>query len=128
MIRLAHLAFAILLATILLIGSTTVYAQIQPKPDHFGALGFGTCEDRPCFMGIAPRVTGWTEVLKSGFDQSGFAAKLGDAADFVYFDQQRQHVTVVHSVGSDQVLNVSVRLATLERHLSAGETVKHYGS
>jgi len=126
MIRLSILAILLVLALFALIGTTTVYAQEQPGSDRFAALGFGMCEDRPCFLGIAPRLTGWTDALKIGRGQGGLAAQAGNAADIV-FDRNRQHVTVARSLNSRRVYYVNVSLGALTYNLSAGEMAERYG-
>src|SRR5258707_9945715 len=107
MIRLSVLVSALVLLMILLIGGTTVYANEQPDADRFAALGYGMCADRPCFLGIAPRVTGWTDALKLGLAQGGLAAEAGDAADFV-LNRERQHVCRAKSMKSPRVCLVNV--------------------
>lgn len=93
LIRLASMSwFVIMLA----IGSAMLYGRSHAETPKLEAIGFSMCNDRLCFLGIAPGVTPRGKALdilaEHGAVQPNLSFSIGSQVISVEYDSQRQVV------------------------------------
>src|SRR5882724_2093341 len=62
MTRLARLVISLSLTITALIGGVILIGRAHTESNALETLGFGVCAGRPCFIGLAPNITKWSDI------------------------------------------------------------------
>lgn len=68
---------------IVIIGSAVFLGRAHPQQNSLEAYGFSSCNDRPCYLGIAPGVTRWSKALDILVDHGAVQPDLTRTVFFI---------------------------------------------
>ena len=129
MTRLARFVITLSLTLTALIGGAILVGHDHSEPSTLETLGFGTCQGKPCFIGIAPGETKW-DGLKASLPQK---QEVRSVFSLVSNDQEidfgTQHfLGSVRNDFSPSIVTIMV-IATLpdKRVIRLRDVIQNYG-
>jgi hypothetical protein len=95
---------------IVVVGSAVLLSQAHTQQTTLEKYGFSTCNDRLCFLGIAPGVTRWSKALDILVDHGAVQPNLSENVFFmghtrirIDYDPQTQVVGYISVIGQSGV-------------------------
>ncbi|HVO71084.1 MAG TPA: hypothetical protein VMT24_13620 [Aggregatilineaceae bacterium] len=104
--------------------AASAYDRISPRPDAIAALGLGRCQGLPCFRGITPGLTSWSEAQAALAPVQGsrvfgtqITVRLGtNGSGFLAHSRIRNTVGIVYLVFPS------------DARITAGDLIQRYGT
>ena len=124
--RFARFVLALSLTLIVLIIASLLVSRPVAAPNPIEAYGFGICADRPCFLGIAPNVTKWTDITPELLQGKTIQSVSGVGSQNVSFFANGLGVGLTGQYNSPDVFVIKIGIFS-GKPILVGDFVHYYG-